>query len=239
MTIYRNAPFYLSGMVLAILVGFWQSYFTVLASVKTSFHVHGSLMFLWVLLLIGQTWLNRTRRYQWHRLVGKTSFVVAPLIVWSGLIVAHESVLRGNDGLTAGELQTLTLPLISLFMFVVLYVNAIYFRREPELHARFMISTGLAVIGAAVFRVFFNWVPGFGTLSAAAHAYYITLELIVVALILNDWRLGGLRAPFVVLLVLLGFNHVMFATAADMAWWQALGEAFYRWPNLAPWGPPV
>ena len=235
MTLYRNAPLYFSAMMLVVVAGFWKTYFSIFPSVTTTFHVHGVLMIVWVLVLISQPWFIRTGNYRWHRLVGKASYVLVPLIVWLGLIAMQNSMLKGDDGITSGKLQGLTLQIGGLSLFALNYALAIYDRKEPQLHARFMATTALAIIAAATIRIFIVWLPGFEALAPAGHAGFILTELMTVALILNDWRLGRVWAPYPVFLILFGINHFLFEYAAGMAWWQALAAHISQWPNLAPW----
>lgn len=94
--------------------------------------------------------------------------------------------------------------------------------RCPELHARYMISTGLVLTFAGTLRMFLNWAPGISSETDAVNANYFLFEMVTAGLILNDLRLGQLRAPFVLTLILFGTNHLFFATAADLAWWRTL-----------------
>jgi len=122
------------------------------------------------------------------------------------------------------DLQTLTQPLFAILQFGLTYALAIYYRRDTPLHARFMISTGMVLMSAGTIRIFRDWVPGISRFPMAANANFIFLEVITAALILNDLRLGRIRAPFVLALALFVSNHVLYWTAADMGWWQTLAR---------------
>lgn len=182
-----------------------------------------------------QAWLIKTGRVDRHRLLGKASFVIVPLMVWAGVTVAHEFVNHPENGLAAHSLMILTLPLYSITQFALTYALAIYYRGQTELHARFMISTALILAPAASFRVFLNWVPGLGTVSAAGNATMVMFELIAIALIFNDRRLGRVRAPFIMFLVLFAGNHIFFVAAPDLDWWRSFATDFMALSPLAPW----
>ena len=235
---YRNTAVYLALTLPIVVLGFWPTYFSVLGTARLSIHTHSLLMVLWVVMLMTQARLARAGPMSWHRGIGKSSYVIAPLMLWFGVVVSHESIQRGTGTVTPDELQLLTFPLGGLLSFAVTYSLAIFYRRQRELHSRFMISSGLAVMGGAIIRVYLFWVPGMGTLGLAGNANFITLELLTGLLLWRDWRLGGPRAPYVVMLLLLGLNHLMFDLAEGWLWWEIFAEAFYHWPSFAPWGPP-
>lgn len=57
-------------------------------------------MCVWLLILVGQASLIRTRRLRLHRLVGRSSFIIAPLIIATALLAAHEKLNRDPAGIT-------------------------------------------------------------------------------------------------------------------------------------------
>jgi hypothetical protein len=207
----------MSGLVI---IGFYPSYFSKLLDTSFSFHVHGLLMFAWMGALIAQATFIRTHRMDLHRRAGKLSFALAPLIVLSGVIVIRETY----DGIEMGReaLQRLSVPAFAIAQFALSYALAMAYRRRPELHARYMISTGLVLTFAGTLRMFLNWAPGISSGPDAVNANYFLFEMVTAGLILNDLRLGQLRAPFVLTLILFGTNHIFFATARDLAWWRTL-----------------
>lgn len=70
--LYRNAIYWFTLLLIILVVGFWQSYFSQLGrgSLHITHHVHGIAMLLWVLLLMTQSWFIRTGRRTGHLLIG-------------------------------------------------------------------------------------------------------------------------------------------------------------------------
>ena len=234
----RNVVFLFLAMLPVVFAGFWKTYFSILGEARASYHLHAVIMLLWSVMIIAQAWLIRTGRRDWHRLAGKGSFVLAPLIVWSVLLLTREMLHGGDAGLNPGKLQILAIVLGSLFIFILTYGLAIYHRKDSQLHSRFMISASLAIITAALLRVFLFWVPGFATFVAAEHAKFTVLEFVTTALIFGDWRSGRVRAAYPLFLGLLVLNQLHFVWGYEMAWWRAVAEFMHGLPNLSPWGPP-
>jgi hypothetical protein len=91
-------------------------------------------------MLVGQPWLIRARQYAWHRRVGRASYVLVPI-----LCVATMDLLRYRlaavPRLEPGHFAFAALVINSLVAFGVLYGLAVWFRRRPVIHARFMVAT--------------------------------------------------------------------------------------------------
>ena len=234
----RNAVYLFSVLLLVIIAGFWKTYFSILGEARASYHFHAVIMLLWSAMIIAQAWLIRTGRRDWHRFAGKGSFVLAPLIVWSVLILIHEALHSGDGALNPEKVQGLSVILGSLLQFVIAYSLAIYHRKDSQLHSRFMISASLAIIAAALVRVFLFWIPGFQDFILAEHAKFTVLEVVTLALIFGDWKSGRVRAAYPIFLGLLVLNQLHFVWGYEMSWWRAVAEFMYGWPNLSPWGPP-
>ncbi len=235
MTAFRNAYLYLSLLALAVIVGFWPSYFSVIQSVSTGPHVHGVLMMLWIAMLISQAYLIRSDNRSLHRAIGTSSYVLAPIIFWSGLAVAQDALLRGPGIATMEEAQVMALPLAPISGFALSWGLAIYYRKNRQLHARFMMSTGLIVSQAALLRVFLFFVPGFGNNDMAVHGAYVPLELVVVALVVGDRKNGFPRSPWLVALGVLVFSHALYFAVEGSTGWHQFVEWFGGVPLFQPW----
>ncbi len=104
MNSFRNVYIYLALLIPVTTLGFWKTYFAILDNLPDKItpliHVHASLMILWLLVLIAQAWFIRTKRFRPHRWVGRSSYVIAPLIILFGLAAAHKVLNYTPEGVT-------------------------------------------------------------------------------------------------------------------------------------------
>ncbi len=92
--LYKDIGFYFVAFLLLAIWAFWPKYFShVLTDIEPHIHFHGITMTLWCLTLISQGLLIRTKNYKTHRIVGKLSYFLAPLILISGFNTAHASIV--------------------------------------------------------------------------------------------------------------------------------------------------
>jgi len=228
---FRNAYIWFALLIPATVFAFWKPYFGILGHLPEDMtavvHVHAVLQMLWLFMLIAQAWFIRTRRFRLHRLVGRSSFVIVPLIILTGLVTTHAFFNKPPPpGVTFEELRSLdVITLGQLIAFGLTWWLAIVYRKQTPLHLRFITSTVFAIGNAIVFRVFLFWVPGFDTNEAAVTANGGVLILILLGLIALDWRKGMRRSPYWVVTVALGVLHVGYFTFARSEAWVA----FCRW----------
>ena len=141
---------------LAALVAFWPEYLSRLPRGGIYRHFHAGLMTLWFALLIAQPLLVRTGRRPLHRMLGKSSFVLAPLAVVSMVLLTHVRLQEVTD---ASMRALAILPLAMATLFAVAYALAIRYRHQPALHARYMICTGLALVDPVGARLLGYYLP--------------------------------------------------------------------------------
>lgn len=142
-------------LVPLVLLGFWRSYFSKFfndaQSLTGYMHFHAVLMTGWVSLLIVQPTLIRRKKLKVHKLIGKISYGLMPLILVSMLLLVHKG---GNS--KPVEQQTFVDALLGLLGFFVIgacYVVAILNRHNTAVHARAMVGTGLALLDPTLMRM--------------------------------------------------------------------------------------
>src|SRR5262245_36064916 len=92
----RSGPYFASLFLIA-LVAFWPTYLSKAPSASSAYtHVHALTAALWMLMLVAQPWAIQARRLASHRLLGRVSYVLAPLILISIMLLAH-SRIRGLE----------------------------------------------------------------------------------------------------------------------------------------------
>lgn len=236
-TPFRFVHLYFALLVPVALLAFAKSYFAGLTfsglSVTLLIHVHTALMILWLLMLVAQSWFIRTNRFQLHRWVGRSSFVIAPAIIAMGLIATHETLSRKPAGISLEDARLEVFAWGQMLGFALAWTLAILYRRKTALHMRFMISTTFAIGSAIVIRIilnWFGWVPGLASLDNIAAANWVVLTLPLFALIAMDWRAGLKRSPFWVVTIVIGVLHIGYFTFAKTDGWFA----FVRWFAALP-----
>jgi len=224
--IFKNAVFYFVALLLVLIGGFWKSYFSVLDSdISLAQHFHGISMLLWVLLLISQSWLVRRQNMKLHRATGKLSFVLAPLVVWSGLLVVLDNLAKRDDPFTQGALNILWFGIFLVLLFALLYGLAILYRKNMHLHARYMISTALVFLVPGLSRLFGALSRNLGVWMPDLYQTTMLAWAIGIVLLLMDRKAGQFRAPFAVFTVLWGIHLWLFKNIYMFEWWHD----FARW----------
>ena len=93
---YETTGYFFIGLFLLAILGFWPSYFAKFfngtADFSFYFHFHAAIAVLWILLLIIQPILIHRKQNHLHRLLGKLSYLIVPLIFLSVILLAHSTI---------------------------------------------------------------------------------------------------------------------------------------------------
>jgi hypothetical protein len=225
-----------SGYCFAALAGgavaaFWPQYLARPLHQSDAYtHVHALAMAGWCGLLIAQPFLIRGERRSLHRALGALSYGVAPLVVVASLLLAHSRFRVMDPPTFAREARNLYLPLSALALFGITYGFGIAYRRQPALHARFMICTALTMVDPVLGRILFFYGP-----PLPGYLYYqaITFGLvdaILLALAVRDGGQARVRWAFPAMLGVFAGAHVLWFTLAQSEWWLGPAAWFRRLP---------
>jgi hypothetical protein len=222
---YGRISLFFISILLVLTWGFYKTYlifFPSFAGFTFIHHFHGVIMLIWMLMLIVQPLLIRSGRLSLHRLIGKFSFLIAPLVVISIFFAAKTSFLRSEPPLPVYEkIAGIALPIPSMLAFAVLYCLAILNRRHTYQHMRYMIGTALMMIGPGLGRaliVYFN-IPFPQSVNII---WYVTMG-IAAALLLNDLLRKQSFTANGVILAVVGACYITWQLRYTQAW-QATGE---------------
>ena len=223
---YRASPFFFVALLLLAIPAFWPSYlFPKKYETDWHVHLHGISMLLWMLLLIAQASLIQFKSFAAHRALGKTSFVLVPVIVASTLLLAN---YRMRSGLNDELVYFFYVQLALLVQFTVAYALAILERRTPAAHMRFMVCTALALVDpilARVLAIHFGIEPPL--LQAITYGF---IDLVLVALIAHDKVQRHYANVYPAMLAL--FVVTQLPTFFVMGWreWHRFTAAFAKLP---------
>lgn len=183
---FNRFGLYFCGLVPLVLLGFWKTYFSKFfgdtSSLTGYVHFHAIVMTGWVTLLIAQPMLIKQKKLKIHRLLGKVSYFLMPLILVSMLLLIHKG---GN--LRPIEERTFVnalIPLIGPIVIGFCYVVAILNRKNTAIHARAMVGTGLALLDPTLMRIL-----GPLTLGSVYIGFYTAIAIILgVFIVLIIWE---------------------------------------------------
>jgi len=236
--LHRHSVWLFGLFALAMLVAFWPSYYSRLdVQPSLHFHAHGVALTAWIALMVAQAWLMRTGRRAVHKRLGALSYVIAPLVVLATVQFAHFRVQVVPVPLDPASLYFLTLVLMALAAFIVLYGLAIYFRRQPQRHARYMIATLFPFVTPVTDRLIGRFapslvslVPAIGGSPVVGVVGFLLVDAIVVALIAWDWSVNDRLDVFPVALAVLVAFHLAVLTFYQLPFWIAFGNWFVALP---------
>ena len=208
-------------MIAIALVGFWPRYYGRLLggtgldarSSHLLIHVHSTLFFGWLFMLLGQAMLVRAGRTAIHRQIGPLlaayGYGCAAIGVWAGLVLAARRVQMGQTLDQAASFVFVTMT--DMLTFAGFLTAAVLWRRRPEPHKRLMVlaTWSLAIVG---FSRMISRIPGFADERWWLGSLVFPLPALIG--ILYDWRTRGRVHP---------------------VWWIGLA-AFIVWANRGLYG---
>jgi len=158
---YRFLPYFFAAFTVLVIYCFNQSYFSHIPDFKDVIspignvpivitnvtHFHAIMIIIWLLMLIVQPILIVKKQIKWHRLLGKVSYLIMALLVISILLVIYQEQTREKN------LMVLGANILDLPCFLVMYLFAIYFRKNSAYHARFMVMSVITLLDPALARL--------------------------------------------------------------------------------------
>jgi hypothetical protein len=218
---YRNLWLFLLPLPLAIVAGFWVPYFSEFprfgSTITSVVHIHASLLFAWVALLVIQPLAIRRGAFQLHRHLGTASYLLMPLIaLFAALMIRKEYLAHLANGMSSNAAwkseYLSTVQLLFLSSFYVLAISAIL-KRDVASHMRYMVCIALVLLPAGLARIL-----GYGfdvRQSVAQGVCFIVIDLCLIGLVVADKRRELKAAPYA---------PALLAYVAAGAGWLTLGR---------------
>jgi hypothetical protein len=187
MDLYKKLSIGFCFILLVVFLGFFRTYFRFLPSfddeISLWIHIHAISMLSWLALLIIQPLLIRHKYFSLHSRLGWLSpFIIFFVVLTTLIILGQHFLLAQEDGMPL--LSNVALRIVTIITIVSLltfYVLAFVYRKNFQFHYRYMVGTGLAVIPAALTRVFYSLQVN------AAIAEILTL-IVVNGIVIYLWR---------------------------------------------------
>jgi hypothetical protein len=218
---YRSAHWYFLAALAAIIAGFWPSFFRPLGAGDVAHSLHGVTATLWVVALVVQSWLMSRGRVRWHRRVAYGALLLLPVLILSAL---HMVALMFSNPQMPPFLPPLLafIDLPSVVFLGVLVTLALRHVRTPAAHKRFMAATVLLAFPPALTRLYARVLAPHVDFMAALHGSFVTVEVILVALIASDRRAGERHLAYPLALAFFLVVHALMLPVGASASWRTL-----------------
>lgn len=151
---FNTSGFYFIGLLCISILGFWKSYFSKFfdgtLDYSGYFHFHAVMMLLWTFMLIAQPILIRKKKLAIHRLVGKASYAVMPVLLISVLLILNTTLKAQPE--EARTFLGVIFPFRDFWFLTIFFILAVVYKNNIHIHARAMIATGIVFIEPALAR---------------------------------------------------------------------------------------
>ena len=222
---YKNAYLYLALGLVIVVIGFTPSYFSRLSELSSPYHIHGISATLWMILLIIQPYLYKKGKLKLHKILGWSSLVLVPMIIIGGMKMMQFMIQHQENYPPDTVYKLAFIDALTLFSFGLLFLLAIWYRRNLQLHARYMVSTIFGPLLPALTRVFF--ILGIGTSFDTALTYsYLLVELVLILIIWTERTKKEMKITYFPFLAFIVLEHLLMYFSNEWIWWRSIMNAF-------------
>ena len=212
---YRTSSYLFIAVLLMVFAGFYKTYFGLFPDfegITTALHSHAVIVLVWMGILIVQPFLIRGKKLELHRLIGKLSYVVMPLVVLSTGWIMRLAFIR-NTPTAPGAIDTQLIGIADLTFFVSFYLLAVYYRHKISYHARYMAMTVLPFMNPSLGRL---GIPG-----------PILALIILVGLLIYEGFHNKIYRPYLIGLSAYLSIYLFFLVGINADQWKAFWWMFF------------
>lgn len=225
-SIVRYTWWWMASLMLLAIIGFWPTYFSQLfgpGGFNGYFHFHAAMATLWIIILIIQPVLIRTKRYALHRRIGTIAHIVLALFFLSVILLTHHQLSSAESI----RYVSAFIPCRDLVIVGVAYTIAMRYDQVIGIHARGMIATGIAFIEPSLIRAISSVFPDLD------HKYYwtigITYVIIMLLIIIGRKQKPG-RWVFPLILGIYIVAHVIIIRRLPLGYFEDAVDWFVSLP---------
>ena len=151
-------------------------------------HLHGIFFFSWILLLVVQAFLINIHNVKLHRTLGTFGIVIASGVILMGAMVSILFAGSQIDAPIPDFYNLMYLAVGAVIGFSALFCFAIRNVRTPDSHKRFILYATIILLPPGINRLY---MATFGLVDLPVLATYLTMDALVVAILVYDWRTQG------------------------------------------------
>lgn len=205
---FPGTAYWLFLLLPCIALGFWPGYWSNIAGPKHNAfqHLHNALMMVWVAVGLTQPLLIKARKTTLHRRLGKWSYILLPLVLFTGHLMMGEryhrklaqisaDVASGKVAFTPEQVQataarSMSLGIVFFTVLAFLFLLAVVNRKKMVAHGTYMLGALLTALGPSLGRFIDAQAKAAGwkkTFFLASFTEWLVIALFL-ALAVYQWR---------------------------------------------------
>jgi hypothetical protein len=226
---YKNIVYCFVFIAAMTFLGFYKRYFALVPDfpgIKNIHHLHVAALIIYLALLIVQPVLIHKKKFELHRIIGKFSYFLAPVVFVSILLVYRNQYLRMvSDGKPLNEcLAFIFAPATDAIPFLIFYILAILNKGDTAKHMRYIIATGIVVAGPGYGRIFITWF-GMDFFAALGLVSLTTLVAFVGLIIYDRVKKKQFRVnPFAISFIIWLIPNILVIFFPNTTVWQNIAQ---------------
>jgi len=222
---YDRAYLYLLFALIVTLAGFLPTYIGRFETIESAHHYHGFTALLWMIILVVQPWLYAKDKIGIHKIVGRSTIILVPLVIYTGLKLI--GIMLSKMALYPPNIpyQLAFIDFYVLISFALFYILGLVYRKDTPVHSRLMVSTVFGPLVPGMTRLFFN-VPGVNSFAISLNITYIILEIVIILLMLDDRKKRRANWVYPALFVSFVVQHLLMNYASGWELWRNWMDAY-------------
>lgn len=238
---YVNFGYFLLVLLIMSAVAFTPAYFRLLSSdLPGVMHVHAILMYGWLMIIIAQPLLIKSKNFTVHRWLGRLTLLWMPLLVVSSYLMFQYAYERDLDVLTKKALESGGLTSVEdavrqariytalgfyyFFGLIIFYPLGIANRRNRTIHAKYMIAASLMVTGPIVDRTLFFLADSLKINAGFPLEYvsFVLIDCVLVWLLYDDLKRNESMRTTLICFGILFSGQLLYHTGRTSEAWQVI-----------------
>ncbi|MBD3583191.1 hypothetical protein [Flavobacterium selenitireducens] len=210
-------------IALVSIAGFYRSYLSKIPDVSQFYfvtHLHLILFLLWFGLVITQPILIRNKQFELHRTLGRFSYFLAPLLVFSILALVYDALPRNYANSPEDAAVRSVGGILDTITFSLCYAIAMVKKNNLRWHVAFILGASLIVLNPGLGRLMGNLVgDGAGILAMIATPFAFAFTI----LLYEKFKLERpmLKSPYLLYAFIWLCELVLFIVLPQTAFWKA------------------
>lgn len=220
--------FFIIVLVITLL-GFFNTYLKFLPDFsKFPFliHLHFFAFLAWFFMLIVQPILIKRGHLRLHRTIGKSSYFLAPILLFTILSLSYTQIHREVTTQNSNAPITAFVALIDSVSFTTYYLIAMINSKNIRWHVAFLIATTLVILNPGLSRFLNHFQHGLGLIAAILLPFFVSIVVILFEKI--KYKKPVLKSPYFLYFCSWTMTIFLFITIPTTEFWTAFVSNTFR-----------